>query len=171
KKETLELPQDVLRSIGVETAEVASASKPRQLHLDGSIMPDLNRLSRVHARFPGEVVELGRFEEVAEGTLKTVSRLLRFGDRVSKGQILAVVWNADLGTKKNDLIDALSSLRASKKQYERGQELYKKIAITDAQLEAYRRSLEGDQNKVAAVERTLRTQRVTQEEIKAIYDE
>ena len=60
----------------------------------------------MRSRFPGEVVQIGAAQEQSN-SLQTTSRPLRYGDRVTKDQLLVAVWNTDLGNKKNDLVDAL----------------------------------------------------------------
>src|SRR5262245_62165354 len=59
RPDTLRLPADVARRLGVQTAKVEKATRPRLLTLAGSLALDANRLARVHARFGGEVVEIG----------------------------------------------------------------------------------------------------------------
>ena len=73
------------------------------LEMSGTLMLDADRLSHVHARFPGEIVELGPGDRRSPAVCS--------GQRVHKGQLLAVIWSRDLGEKKSDLIDALSQLR------------------------------------------------------------
>src|SRR5437588_13433 len=171
ENDTLELAQDIARSIGVRTATVREAAEPRKLKLEGSLALSPERSSHVRARFPGEVVGIGEVEERVPGTLLTGKRPMRLDDRVVKGQVLAVIWNTDLGNKKNDLIDALSQLRVDRNQYERLEKLYKQNSISLATLEAKKRDVEVDQNNVARLERTLRSLRVTEEEIKAVKEE
>src|SRR5256885_12959561 len=101
-EKTLAVPCAVRRALDIRTTEVVTASRPRTLPpLTGCLALDTNRLVRVHTRFAGEVVSLG----------KTGGRPLRCGDKVSKGQPLAIVWSKDLGEKKSELADALSRLR------------------------------------------------------------
>src|SRR5262245_15638604 len=60
--DTLTVPPDVARHLGLRTAEVRRAAKLRPLPpLAGSLALDPGRLSRVHARFAGEVVAVGTF--------------------------------------------------------------------------------------------------------------
>src|SRR2546421_442752 len=81
----------------------------------GTVALDNERLARVHTRFAGEVMAVGTptghetTELPDEGS--SAERPLQVGDRVRKGQLLAVVWSKDLGEKKSELIDALSKLK------------------------------------------------------------
>src|SRR5262249_55541675 len=60
-KDTLRVPAEVLRSIGLQTAETTMATHARSLApLTGVLAINSNRLVRVHTRFAGEVVALGR---------------------------------------------------------------------------------------------------------------
>ena len=99
----IRLAPGVAERLGVQTTEVQTADKPIAVELSGTLSLDADRLSHVHARFAGEVVEIGK----AEGG----SRSLDFGTSVHKGQLLAVIWSRELGEKKSELVDALSQLR------------------------------------------------------------
>ena len=103
EKDALALPADVAKRLEVQTEPAQPSTVPSTLELSGSLILDSDRLAHVHARFPGEVVELGN---AGNG-----SRPVAFGQHVRKGQLLAVIWSRDLGEKKSDLIDALSQLR------------------------------------------------------------
>ena len=103
EKDALTLPADVAKRLEVQTEPAQPSTAPSALELSGSLILDSDRLAHVHARFPGEVVELGK---AGNG-----SRPVAFGQHVRKGQLLAVIWSRDLGEKKSDLIDALSQLR------------------------------------------------------------
>ena len=102
-KDSLTLPADVSKRLAVRTEPVRSSIAPTVLDLSGTLMLDPDRLSHVHARFPGEIVELGP----GDGRSSAVC----FGQHVHKGQLLAVIWSQDLGEKKSELIDALSQIR------------------------------------------------------------
>jgi membrane fusion protein, heavy metal efflux system len=170
-QQTLELSAEVSKFIGVGVEEVRAATQARKLMLDGSLALSPERLSHVRARFPGEVVEVAKMPAGPEATLQTLERQIRFGDHVAKGQVLAVIWSADLGSKKNDLIDAIAQLRFDQKQLQRSENLYKESAINLATLENARTTVEKDRNLIARAERTLRSLRVTEDEIEAVKKE
>src|SRR5216684_3202650 len=171
KQNILELSQDVAKFIGVQTAEVRQATDPRKLKLEGSLALNPDLLAHIRARFPGEVVELSKAKVFSETTWKTADRPVRLDDRVAKGDVLAVIWNTDLGNKKNDLIDAIAAERLDRKQLGRYEDLYKKNAISEATLEAARTAVEKDSNAISRAERTLRSLRVTDEEIRQVKAE
>src|SRR5262249_47711835 len=127
-------PKEQKDSDGWTEAEVAEAEKARTLHLSGTLGWDTNNLAPVRSRFPGEVVHVGTVEEQSSA-LQTTTRPLRYGDRVAQGQLLVVVWNSDLGSKKNDLVDALTQLRLDEQQLKRVEAAYRRAAQTDVQLD------------------------------------
>jgi cobalt-zinc-cadmium efflux system membrane fusion protein len=171
--DTLEVPVDVVQKLGIRTAAVEQATKLRPLELAGSINIYADRFQLVRTYWPGEVVQIGTVEASPQvpPPLETASKQISLGDRVSKGQLLAVIYNADLGSKKNDLIDALSQLSIDQKQYDALNELYKKGAATEAMLRQATRNVETDINNARRAESYLRTYRVPEEEIKAVKEE
>jgi cobalt-zinc-cadmium efflux system membrane fusion protein len=173
--DTLRLPPDVVKAFGVRTAAAKKATGPRPLTpLDGWLALDTNHLARARARFPGEVVTLG---EVANGDAEngglgpTRLRPVRFGDRVEKGQLLAVVWSKDFGEKKSELVDAISHLRIDQEQLEKLQQLYQRAATSEYNVRQAERNVESDRVAVDKAVRTLRSWRLTEEEIDAIRAE
>lgn len=150
--------------LGLKVAEVKQAPRPEPLRLPGSLFLDPNRLVHVHSRFNGEVVSIG---EAGEGELR---RPLQYGDHVKKGQLLAVVWSKDIGEKKSELVDALSRLDISQALLKRLETLQKGVVTERVLLEA-RRAAEADMISVAKAERTLRSWRMTEEEIDAVRRE
>ncbi len=163
RTDALILPQERAYKLGIQTEAVKEAIERRPLELSGSLVLDTNHLVRMHAHFPGEVVSI----ENAKG----LDRQIRYGDRVTKGQLLAVVWNTDLGNKKGDLVDALSALRVDERTYEVLKKLEAEGAVSHYQVEQGRRAVEADLNRVAAAERTLRTWRVPEKEIDDVKEE
>src|SRR5487761_1233499 len=59
RPDTLEVSEEAVKSIDLQTFHVAAAHAPDPLRLPGSLGLDPNRLVPVHSRFPGEVVKLG----------------------------------------------------------------------------------------------------------------
>jgi cobalt-zinc-cadmium efflux system membrane fusion protein len=153
---------------GWTEAAIAEAIRSRFLHLTGFLGLDTNNLAPVRSRFPGEVVQVGTVQERG-ASLQTVPRPLSYGDRVSKGQLLVVVWNADLGNKKNDLVDAIYTLNFDQEVLKRMEE--KSDAIPEVQLLNQRQKVQADRNAVARAENTLHTWRVPEEEIDAVKEE
>jgi cobalt-zinc-cadmium efflux system membrane fusion protein len=169
----LRLSPAVARKLGVVTTEGQKAPPPEPLKLAGSLFLDPSRLARVHARFAGEVVEIGMVEATCDNLQQpcAITRLVRFGDLVNKDQLLAVVWSKDLGEKKSELVDALSRLRLDQGTLQRLEELYRKGAIPERSVREADRNVEADLIAVARAERTLRSWRLTDAEIETVKAE
>jgi cobalt-zinc-cadmium efflux system membrane fusion protein len=90
---------------------------------------------------------------------------------VELGQILAILWSSELGEKKSEYVDSLARLRLEQETLTRLEGLYKDMAITERNLREARHNVEADEIAVARAERTLRTWRLTDEEIGAIRSE
>ena len=101
---------------------------------------------------------------VAAGAQSPPDPALRVGDHVTKGQLLAIVWSKDIGEKKSDLVDALSQLARDEMQLKRLQSLDPGVVAVKDVREAQRQR-ESDLINVETAERTLRSWRLTQEEI------
>jgi len=175
--ETLQVPDDVVLALGVRTTKVITAPPPEPLKLDGSLFLDANRMVHVHTRFAGEVVELGELEATAPaaggptGEEWHLSRPIRFGDQVKKGQLLAVVWSKELGEKKSELVENLSRLRLDEEKAKRLEELLAKGAVPERSVKEAERNVESDLIAVARIERTLRSWRLSEDEINVIRAE
>jgi cobalt-zinc-cadmium efflux system membrane fusion protein len=168
--DTLAVPAEVAKSLGLETVPAARPSRPRPLPpLAGSLALDVNRLARVRPRLAGEVVRIGEIDTIERGT--TVRRPLRYGDRVEKGQLLAVVWSKDLGEKKSELVDAVSRLRLDREVLERYRDLYTKGALPERSLREQERAVEADEIALTRARRTLRSWQLPEEDIRAIEAE
>lgn len=172
--QTLRIPADIAQTMGYESYEVKQAPPPAPLRLEGSLFLDPNRLTHVHTRFSGEVVELGEIEgnpDTPDAQTGVVRRPIRFGDRVKKGELLAVVWSKDLGEKKSELIDAISRFTLDQETAMRLQKLYSDGAVPERSLREIERQVESDLIAVAKAERTLRAWRLSNEDIEAIRAE
>ena len=169
KPHTLAVPEDARKDF------IAVAKKPtktRPLVLPGSTMLDPTRLYRVRARFApspssAECVEIEKVRD--ESSLVTQEREIRSGDRVRKGQVLAVFKSVDVSNKKNDLIDAMYQLHLD-------QEILNKAeAHADAVPQVFlwnaQRQVAGDQNNVHRALATLRSWSISEEDIKLVQDE
>jgi membrane fusion protein, heavy metal efflux system len=161
--DTLRLPADVIKRMGVRTCTAEPGTEPTPLELSGTLILDNNRFSHVHARFPGEIVEVGKCEETG--------RPLDFGDAVRKGQLLVVLWSQDLGEKKSELADAASQLRLDQESLDRLTKALAEGAVSEQSLRESQRRVEADRIADARALRTLQAWRVPKEEIDAVYAE
>ena len=156
-KDAISLPPDLAGNLGVQTCSIETSSAPVTLEMSGTLMLDADRLSHVHARFPGEIVELGP----GDGRSPTVC----FGQKVRKGQLLAVIWSRDLGEKKSDLIDALSQLRVDEDSLARISKAAGDGSVPERVLRDAERKVEADRIAVSRAVRTLQSWRISKEEI------
>jgi cobalt-zinc-cadmium efflux system membrane fusion protein len=180
KRRTLYVPQDVRTALGIRKAGIdiaAVANRPTQtrpLMLPGSTMLDPARIMRIRVRYsPADVKQIGevRDEEQSAAKGRTVLRELRTGDRVKKGDLLAVLYSADLGQKKNDLIDALVALKLHEDVLARAKEAYDKGAIPAIQVVQAKVSVESDLSLIGRAVNTMRTWNIAEEDIQAARDE
>lgn len=155
-------PGVFLRPIGL--AEVTLAP----LQLSATLALDPNRLARVHSQFAGEMMAIGKIRDQRVNLPdKAAERDLRYGDHVTKGQLLAVVWSKELGEKKSDLADALSAKFFSDEKLKRLKALEGGV-VPAKQLDEARRQAELDDAAVEKIERTLRSWRVPDDEIDSV---
>jgi cobalt-zinc-cadmium efflux system membrane fusion protein len=171
---TLVVPQPVRKALGIEEAlTVEPPTQSRPLVMPGSTALDPARVIRIRTRFNAEVVETARVTDPTQRLTSgpTPTRELRPGDRVKKGEVLAVVWSIDVGARKSDLVDALVQLRLDEKRLKAREELYAAGSLPEDTLNQTRRDVVSDRNAKERAERTLRTWMIPEKEIKAVYDE
>jgi membrane fusion protein, heavy metal efflux system len=171
---TLSVPERVRKSLGIQ--EGASAQTPKQarpLVMPGSTALDPGRVMRVRTRFNAEIVELAQVPDGVRRTSggETAMREIRPGDRVKKGEVLAVVWSIDVGSRKSDLVDALVQLQLDEDRLKDREELYAKGSLPLDTLNQTRHDVVSDRNARDRAARTLRTWNIPEREIQAVYDE
>lgn len=160
------------QEIGLQLATIQQAPPPPALQMDGVFYLDPDDYSLVRSRFQGEVVEMpiDNSSSLAESTSDSAPpHPLRFGDKVSKGQLLAVVWSRELGEKKSELAQTLSTLAFDRETLVRLSNNEAAVPINSIR-EAQRRVRESE---IAAerIEKTLRSWQLTQAEIERIRAE
>jgi cobalt-zinc-cadmium efflux system membrane fusion protein len=166
KANTLRLTREEVTRLGLRVGQVPPPTPvpPRRLELTGTLTVDVDRQVRVGTRFPGEILEIGKAEG-ADG------RPLRFGDRVAKGQVLAVLWCKDLAEKKAALLDGLMQLRLDRVRLERLEKAYAEGSLPEAVLREGQRAVQMSLNIVRAAERSLRIWKVDDGEIETLRRE
>jgi cobalt-zinc-cadmium efflux system membrane fusion protein len=171
---TLIVPERVQKALGIqESTKVQAPTQGRPLVMPGSTALDPARVMRVRTRFNASVMEITQVPDEGRrlGTGMTAMRELRPGDRVQKGQVLAVVWSIDVGGRKSDLVDAIVQLRLDEKRLKAREELFAKGSLPEDTLNQTRRDVVSDRNAKERAERTLRTWNIPEREIQAVYDE
>jgi cobalt-zinc-cadmium efflux system membrane fusion protein len=173
---TLDVPEEVCASLGIRkdgrdsvaTARVPAVMRPLELH--GSTALDPTRLARIRARFaPARVVELGQHWDQSRKTGHTEYREIRPGDTVAKGQVLGVFYSVDVGTKKNDLLDALVQLELDQKVMDRVEA--NRYAVPEVYQLTQQRAVQGDRNAINRALNNLRLWDIPQAEIDALHAE
>jgi cobalt-zinc-cadmium efflux system membrane fusion protein len=173
---TLEVPDEVAVALGVRKGDsdsIALAQPPktmRPLVLPGSTALDPTRLERVRARFaPARVISLAQVHDISRKTGQSEFRELRPGDTVSKGDLLGVFYSVDVGSKKNDLLDALVQLELDQKIMDRVEE--NRQAIPEVMYLTQWRQVQGDRNAINRALENLKLWDIPQEEIDALHAE
>jgi cobalt-zinc-cadmium efflux system membrane fusion protein len=173
---TLEVPEEVCITLSIRKGDrdsVAIAQPPkmmRPLVLPGSIRFDPARLDRIRARFaPARVVKLAQVQDPSPTTGQTQFRDLRPGDAVSKGDLLGIFYSVDVGTRKNDLLDALVQLELDQKILDEAQ--IHREAVAPVFLLSYERAVHGDRNTLSRALNNLKLWDIPQDEIDALHAE
>jgi cobalt-zinc-cadmium efflux system membrane fusion protein len=162
--DTLRFTNEAFETLAIRTVAVEPAPPPDPLRLAGALQLDPNRVVRVHSRFTGELVSIGAVGENGS------ARSLQYGDRVKRGDVLAIVWSKEIGEKKSEMVEAISKL-ASDEKVLKAYESVLEGAIPRKTIVEQRRLVEADVIALAKAERTLRSWRLTEAEMKAIYRE
>jgi cobalt-zinc-cadmium efflux system membrane fusion protein len=171
RADTVAITQEGMDSLGIRVAAVQQAA-PARLELRGSLALDPNRLAHVRLRFKGEVVSIGFAREPGgDAAQPRQGWLLNFGDRVQKGEVLAVVRSDELAEKGGELFDSLKRLRIAAKNLNYLQELLRKGATTEKSVRDAQREMETAEIAVAKAERTLRSWRLSNGEIQKVAAE
>jgi cobalt-zinc-cadmium efflux system membrane fusion protein len=97
RRDMIQVPLEELPRLGIQVAEVKArgASRPRLLRLPGVLSYD--NLTHVRSRLAGEVIEIRQVKD------KDGRRPLRVGDKVRKGDLLALIWNKELQSQREFL--------------------------------------------------------------------
>ncbi len=173
---TLAVSDEVAASLGIRKGDrdsIAVARPPtmmRPLVLPGSTDLDPTRLARIHARFaPARVVEIAQVRDPLRKGGQTEFRELRQGDVVSKGDLLGIFYSLDVGTKKNDLLDALVQLELDQHILDNAEK--HREAVSEVSLLMTERAVQGDRNAVSKTINSLKLWEIPQEEIDALHAE
>ncbi|HQR05928.1 MAG TPA: efflux RND transporter periplasmic adaptor subunit [Gemmatales bacterium] len=170
------LPQGYAERVGLQLGEIKRSDQPFQLPpLQGTLALDADQQVRIHSRFAGEIVSLGttkvKLNTSPGETDRFETRPLRYLDQVKKGDLLAVVWSKDLGEKKSELIEACSKLKTDEETLNRLKTLGQEGASSERSIRDAQRTYDADRIALERAERTLRSWRLTDEEIKEVRQE
>ena len=182
KPHTLFVPADVRTGLGIRKDNVdlyVTAKTPKQsrsLEMPGTTALDPTRLFRIRARFApspssAECVQIGQIAEDPRrsGKTQTTYREIHSGDKVVKGDLLAIFYSVDVGNKKNDLIDAIYQLKLDDLILKRWEA--KQAIMPEVQLWTQRRQVIGDINAIERAVSMLRAWAIPEEDIQAVRKE
>ncbi len=168
----LRLTEEALGGLHIEPVAAKPASEARALPPQvGRLNYDNDRLFLIRSRFGGKVAELMQFDKEYTIGKAAAPRPLRYGDKVQQGDLLAVVWSQPLGQAKAALVDAVSNLRLSQDQLDRQMKLVTEGALSEGTIEFSKRQWNLDRNALRTAERSLRTWKLTDQEIAALKKE
>ncbi|MBX7167174.1 MAG: efflux RND transporter periplasmic adaptor subunit [Pirellulales bacterium] len=166
------LAKSTVASLGITWRQAEPVQRPQQISLSGKLFIDPNRLVSVNARFSGEIVALRRHGLNTEDRVtRAADDWLRFGDSVTQGELLAVLWSREVGDEKSDLVDATSRMRLDEQTLARLKSLEPSGAVAERVVREAQRNLEADLIAANRAERTLRSWRFSEEEIGEIKAE
>jgi cobalt-zinc-cadmium efflux system membrane fusion protein len=173
---TVEVPDEVAATLGIRKGDkdsVTIAQPPstmKPLVLPGSTALDPTHLARIRARFaPARVVEIAQVQDPFRKAGRTEFRELRQGDSVSKGDLLGVFYSLDVGSKKNDLLDALVQLELDQHILDNAQ--VHRQAVPEVFMLTAERAVQGDRNAVNRAINNLKLWEIPQDEIDALHAE
>jgi membrane fusion protein, heavy metal efflux system len=173
---TVAVADDVAATLGIRKGErdsVAIAQRPttmRPLELKGSTMIIPERLARIKPRFSaGRVVEIAKVWERDPDTGLSTHRELRAGDKVAKGDLLAVFYSVEVGNTKNDLLSALVQLELDQEILDNMEK--HREAITLATWLNQLQQVQSDRNSITRALKQLKTWDIPQADIDAIQED
>ena len=175
---TLLIPEEVRTSLGIRKNgkdTVAVAALPgagMTLTLPGSTALDPSRISRIRARFATNGTEVISIGQTVESFAPTVERELRPNDSVRAGDVLAVFYSVDVGSKKNDLIDAIVQLKVDQKVLDNMTlDPVARAAVPEVQILNAKAAVARDENAVNRAVKNLEVWNIPAEDIEAVRKE
>ncbi len=173
---TIDVVDEVAATLGIRKGErdsVAIAQRPTKMHpleLKGSTMIIPPRLARIKPRFgAARVVEIARVWERDPKTGLSRDRELRTGDKVAKGDMLAVFYSVEVGNTKNDLLDALVQLELDQEILDNMDKNL--FSIPKATYLSQLQQVQHDRNTITRAIKQLKTWDIPQKEIDAIQED
>ena len=167
----LDLPDNTVHATQLKTVAAKIPHFSKILNLRGTLAIDPNRLSHVHARFPGQITKMATvagFPSPQTDSSAPTKRLLQNFDFVQEGMELAIIQSKDLVEKKSDLSEAIVKLRLEKKTLENYLEMQKSASFPERQVREQRYKVAQVQIDIFTAENTLRAFQVSETEIRQV---
>jgi membrane fusion protein, heavy metal efflux system len=170
---TMRLADEAVKGLQV-TSQPATKAGPLSLPLQGGQLNyDTDLLFPVRPRFQGEVIEIGKTKEsITNGTGSQVEpkeKALGPGDRVSKGDVLAVTWCKEIADRKMQLINAFLDLYLDEAQLKSLQSI--PSAIPERDLRAQENKVQKSLAAVMMAQTSLSIARLSASEIEQIEEQ
>lgn len=125
----IHMTAEQITSQEIRTAPVAGGTLSRHLVVPGSVIPDADRLVRVPARVVGTVAEMRK----------------RLGDKVQKGDVVAVLDSREVADAKSDFLTAGVQAELQKINFERQQKLINSQATAQSAFDQARATYQESQ--------------------------
>ena len=149
-----ELSPEAVQGSGIVVEEVGAVQLKSVFELPGEIVLNPDRVAHVVPRFGGVVTEVRK----------------NLGEKVSIGEIIAVVDSRELAAFQIAYIQAVHKLEFAQLSFEREEQLWKKKITPEEEYLAARHTLEESKISVDGSEQTLRALGLPDMEIKALAD-
>lgn len=130
---------DVAGRMGLQVAVVESRPLAAVVTAPAELNYDETRLARLSSRVPGTAIRVEK----------------QIGDRVRKGEVLAVIDAAAVGKAKTDLLEAITALDLAEKQASSSADSAKKGAVSGLQAERDAAAARQTQARVLAAQQAL----------------
>jgi cobalt-zinc-cadmium efflux system membrane fusion protein len=165
----VEVSPEVVDALLIKTAPAREVTREKPLPVQlGQLAFDIDRLYPVRSIANGKVT---RIENNYQPTSILGDQPFTTGDKVKKGQLLAVVRSQDLAEKKGAFVDAILDLGVDREKLERLEGPYNRGAIPENTYRDAIAKVQKDITALARARRTLELIRLKPEEIKDLEDE
>lgn len=149
-----EMSPEAAKAGGVEVEEAGPAKMKSILELQGEIALNPDRVAHVVPRFDAIVTEVRK----------------TLGDKVSKGEVIAVIDSKELAAAKVDYILDVKKLEFAQLSFDREEQLWKKKITPEEDYLKRRQELENSRIEVRAASQKLRALGIGAAEVKALAD-
>ncbi|NOZ14170.1 MAG: efflux RND transporter periplasmic adaptor subunit [Acidobacteria bacterium] len=154
-EQAVHLSEKELEEFGITVAAAGPASLDVMAKLPGEITLNRDRVAHVVPRVSGIVREVRK----------------RLGDRVRKGEIMAIIESRDLADAKSSFLAARERLTLAEAAFERESRLYKKRITSEQEFLNARRDLAEGRIAVRAAEQKLHTLGFSETELNKLSTE
>lgn len=155
KEGSVHLDAETREEFGVTLAEAGPCSLHREVVLTGEVRLDQDRIAHVTPTVPGNVHQM----------------LVREGDHVQRGQVLAVIHSEELATAISDYLEAREQLLLARATHQRVQTLQEEGIAAEEELQVTQRDLQAAEIGLRSSKQTLHALGASDERIERIGDD